>query len=204
MRTINRCGIAAAVMTVALAVVPLVVAPIGGPAFAAEAQDQLKAEATRALDAWIAAVASGDPQTLGRILAPDFQIVRADGSVHDRDGYLASDLPRIETIPPVENLAVTTEGDIMVTSYVLNLKQTRDGKVVQADCPTADGLPQVRGRLARGRARKFRQPGTVGTRFAAYFALAFHGVSGTGVSGLPLSNQLVRLSTQSCPMPSRV
>ncbi|MBM3558610.1 MAG: hypothetical protein FJX53_01675 [Alphaproteobacteria bacterium] len=50
-------------------------------------------EAERAVGAWLAAIASGDTVRVGAILAPEFQIQRADRKAYDRQAYLASGLP---------------------------------------------------------------------------------------------------------------
>src|SRR5690349_10606249 len=71
---------------------------------AAQAQDSLEALAKPALDAWLEAVFKRDPALLDAVLAPEFQILRADGTAHDKAGYLASSLPVIEEMPQVEDL----------------------------------------------------------------------------------------------------
>ena len=122
----------AAVIVLGLAVVPQSVVMLS-PAHAAE--PALQAEGSAAVAQWLKAVTSGDQATIGGLLAPEFQIVRSDGSVYDRAGYLAGGLPVITSPPHVEDLVVTAQGDTMVTSYVLTIGQTRGGKTAEARAP---------------------------------------------------------------------
>jgi ketosteroid isomerase-like protein len=94
-----------------------------------------EADASKAIEAWVAAVASGDAKRIEQILAPEFQITRADGSAYAAADYLKSDLPKFSSAPKIEKLVVTGYGDLMVTRYWLNIEQTRGGKVVHAHAP---------------------------------------------------------------------
>lgn len=107
----------------------------GAPASGQDQTGPIEARASDAIIGWIKAVASGEPQRIAAVIAPEFQIVRADGSTYGAPGYLKSQLPIIAAIPHVENLVVTTAGDIVVASYTINVNQTRDGVVVEADAP---------------------------------------------------------------------
>ena len=80
------------------------------------AQD-LQAEGKAAVDAWIAAVVSGDAHTIDAILAPEFQIVRADGTAYDKAAYVASNLPRFPEAPAYDQLVVTGDGGRLVARY---------------------------------------------------------------------------------------
>lgn len=127
--------VAAALIAIAGAVAPIP-GPAVSPASAAEAADPaLAAEATGAINAWFAAIMSRDPATLGKVLAPEFQIMRADGSGYDAAGYPTSELPVIAEMPTIEDLVATREGDILVARYMVNLDSTRDGKTVEAYAP---------------------------------------------------------------------
>ena len=54
------------------------------------------------------------------MLAPEFQILRSDGSAYDRAGYLASNLPSFpDKVPVMSALVVTGDGDLLVARYVL-------------------------------------------------------------------------------------
>ena len=92
-------------------------------------------QGVEAVRAWIGAVMSGDPDTIRAVLAPEFQIMRADGSGYDAAGYPASQLPIIAAMPDIQNLVATTHGDILVARYFIDVNETRDGKVVEADAP---------------------------------------------------------------------
>ncbi len=92
-------------------------------------------EGMGAVTAWVAAVTSGDKDAVAAILAPEFQIVRDNGVAYDRDQYLASDLPRIATPPPISDLVATGEGDVMVVRYVLTIDATVGGAPMQARAP---------------------------------------------------------------------
>jgi len=70
-----------------------------------------------AVEAWVGAVASGDAAAVGRILAPEFQIIRADGSAYDAAAYLQSELPRFPEPPKVDSVVVTGYGDYLVARY---------------------------------------------------------------------------------------
>ena len=48
------------------------------------------AEATAAIMAWLGALASRAPATVEKVLAPEFQILRSDGSGYDRSSYLGN------------------------------------------------------------------------------------------------------------------
>lgn len=88
-----------------------------------------------AVNAWLDAVAAGDPDRIRAILAPEFQIVRADGSAYTAQEYLEHGLPKIADKPAVTNLVVTGFGDHLVARYWLTVNETIGGKTVQAHAP---------------------------------------------------------------------
>ncbi|WP_119275151.1 nuclear transport factor 2 family protein [Taklimakanibacter deserti] len=94
-----------------------------------------QAEAKKAIDSWVGAVASGEKERVRRVLAPEFQIVRADGSAYGAAEYLESDLPKIAGLPATENMVATGYGDLLVTRYALTFDATIDGKTVEARAP---------------------------------------------------------------------
>lgn len=102
----------------------------------AKAQD-VEAAAREAITSFVEAVASGDPAMVDKVLAPEFQIVRANGVGYDRDGYLASDLPAID--PTVawsyEEVVATATGSLMVVRYLLVVDETIDGEPVTRRAP---------------------------------------------------------------------
>jgi ketosteroid isomerase-like protein len=105
-------------------------------AHAASAQNAgIQAEGAQAVAAWVAAVSSGDKDTVAAILAPEFQILRDNGVTYDRDGYLASNLPKIDAPLQVDELFATGGGDAMVVRYVLVGRLTVDGAEVAAEAP---------------------------------------------------------------------
>jgi ketosteroid isomerase-like protein len=77
-----------------------------------------------AVDSWVGSVASGDKQALGRILAPEFQIVRSDGTAYGVEAYLQSELPRFPEPPEIGALVVTGYGDYLVARYEITSEVT--------------------------------------------------------------------------------
>jgi ketosteroid isomerase-like protein len=92
-------------------------------------------EARKAVDSWLAAVASGDKARIRAVLAPEFQIARADGSAYGAADYLESGLPQITGVPVAENIVATGYGDLLVARYRLTIDATIGGKTVQAQAP---------------------------------------------------------------------
>lgn len=94
-------------------------------------QDASTAAAHQAVTAFVGAVSSADVAALQAILAPEFQIMRANGVGYDREGYIASELPTIGEWRH-EDLVATAAGDLLVARYEL----VADG--------TLDSTPMVR------------------------------------------------------------
>ncbi len=105
-----------------------------GSATSGEAVD-LQAEIRQSIEGFFSAVMSGEPDKVAAVLAPEFQIMRSDGSTHDAKGYPDSILPIYSEMPAIEKLTVTSHGDIAVAAYFINADQTRDGALVQAYAP---------------------------------------------------------------------
>lgn len=78
----------------------------------------------KAVDGWVGAVASGDRANVEKVLAPEFQIVRADGTAYDAEAYLQSELPRFPEPPKIGSLVVTGYGDHIVARYEIESKIT--------------------------------------------------------------------------------
>lgn len=95
----------------------------------------LDAEGLAANQSWWGALVAGTPDAVGGVLAPEFQIMRADGSAYDKDDYLASQLPKVDAIPEFSQMAVTGHDDLLVTRYYVTVKETRDGATVEAHAP---------------------------------------------------------------------
>jgi ketosteroid isomerase-like protein len=102
---------------------------------ALHAQETLEAQAKPAIQAYVNAIYKRDPALLDTILAPEFQVLRADGSAYDKAAYLASSLPVIEAPPQIEELVVTGSAELLVARYMLLAKQTRDGVAIQTTAP---------------------------------------------------------------------
>ncbi len=76
-----------------------------------------------ALDAWVAAATSGDPQIVEQFLAPEFQILRGNGRRYDAPNYLADGLPSISRVlKELTHIEVTKSEDVMVVSYWLTFE----------------------------------------------------------------------------------
>ena len=115
----------------------LVTAPASAETVRAESwsQDERNAEGLRATEAWLATLVKGDPAGVAAVLAPEFQIVRSDGSAYGKDEYVNGGKARIATQPKIEKLVATGFGDHLVVRYMLTVDETIDGKPVQAHAP---------------------------------------------------------------------
>ena len=66
-------------------------AGMAGVSLAATASQAMGEDDARAAIAmWLGAVQTGDPAAVEAVLAPEFQILRSDGSGHDKTSYLAN------------------------------------------------------------------------------------------------------------------
>jgi len=93
-----------------------------------------EADARAAVMGWLDALATRDPAAVARVLAPEFQILRSDGSGFDRESYLGN-LPKFTGAPEIQDLFFTSQGDLLVTRYNLRLEQKISGKPVQVLAP---------------------------------------------------------------------
>ncbi len=91
-------------------------------------------DARAAIMTWLDALQTGDPSAVEAVLAPEFQILRSDGTGHDRTSYL-TDLPKQTSKPELSQLAFGSNGDMIVARYILQLEQTISNKPVQASAP---------------------------------------------------------------------
>lgn len=127
---------AAAYVAAALAFAMLVAPLIASAAYAAETSvAERDAAGLAANNAWWGALVKGTAEAIGPVLAPEFQIMRADGSSYDKKDYLASALPKVAAIPQFSRMAVTAHGDLLVTRYWVTVKETRNGAMVEAHAP---------------------------------------------------------------------
>ena len=92
--------------------------------------------ARTALVAFTEAVRSG-PEALAPMLAPEYQIMRANGIGYDRDGYLRKGAGTVSLQPDYshEDITATIYDDVMVVRYFLRLDETIDGNPVQRRAP---------------------------------------------------------------------
>jgi ketosteroid isomerase-like protein len=95
----------------------------------------LQAEIRTAIEGYFGAIMTGQPGKVAATLAPEFQILRADGSRYDAKTYPESSLPLIAEMPTIERLTITAEGDFAVASYYIDVNETLDGKVVETFAP---------------------------------------------------------------------
>lgn len=101
-----------------------------------------EADARAAVMGWLDALATDDPAAVARMLAPEFQILRADGSGYDRASYLAN-LPKFGGVPDITDMVFTSEGDLLVLRYKLRLEQKIADKPVQVLAPRLSVLRRV-------------------------------------------------------------
>lgn len=93
-----------------------------------------EATARAAIMAWLDALASHDPSTVAKVLAPEFQIMRSDGSGYDARSYLVN-LPKFNGKPEIRDLAFGAQADLLVARYNLKLAQKIGDKPVQTIAP---------------------------------------------------------------------
>jgi ketosteroid isomerase-like protein len=88
------------------------------------------------LDAWLGAAASGDAAQVAAVMAPEFQLVRSDGSAYGAKEYLAGGMPQVTGTPKVESLVATGYGDHLVARYELIIESTlANGKTMEERAP---------------------------------------------------------------------
>lgn len=93
-----------------------------------------EAQALEALDPWADALFSGDPALVAQVLAPEYQIVRSDGTGFGKDDYLTT-LPKQATRSQFRDIVATAHDDVMVIRYVIVTDQTIEGQAVEAISP---------------------------------------------------------------------
>ena len=105
----------------------------------AEAAPVGESAALAALLPWIQAVAEGDRDAVGRLLAPEFQILRSDGTGYDKAGYLAA-LPQHLRMPEVRDVRAQGDGDLLVIRYAINADQIVGGQAMHGTAPRLSTL----------------------------------------------------------------
>jgi hypothetical protein len=91
-------------------------------------------EAEAAVMTWLDAIIAG-PAALETVLAPEFQIQRADGNGLDRAAYIGGGAATIIEIHGIHGLVVTTHDDLMVVRYLLVVAETVGGVMVEREAP---------------------------------------------------------------------
>jgi ketosteroid isomerase-like protein len=93
------------------------------------------AEARKVVAEWVQAVGSGDKAVVEAMLAPEFQIVRADGATYTVADYVKDGLPTIAKAPEIDRLMGTRYGDYLVVRYWLKLDATVGGAAMERLAP---------------------------------------------------------------------
>lgn len=96
---------------------------------------QLDEKATKAVEAWANAVASGNVDAVRDHLAPEFQLLRSDGKGYDKAQYLAGGLSKIDSTISIQEAVATEHNDLVVVRYVISLKASADGRTMQRSAP---------------------------------------------------------------------
>jgi hypothetical protein len=114
---------------------PLLFSCASGIAMASPADHVTIVEAQQQLKKLFVALSSGNPSKVEPLLAPEFQLVRADGSSYNKGEYLKRSIPKILTIPEFTDLVVTRNKDTAVVRLRLVVRELINGKEVQSGSP---------------------------------------------------------------------
>jgi ketosteroid isomerase-like protein len=132
----NRKVWLAAALAFVLGIGAVVSISLVAPAVSAQQSvADLEAEGLAANRSWWGALVAGTVPAIDAVLAPEFQIMRADGSSYDKEDYLGSRLPDVAAIPEFSQMVVTAHENLLVTRYYVTVQETRDGETVQAHAP---------------------------------------------------------------------
>jgi hypothetical protein len=113
----------------------LAMAALALPAGTARAETAIdEATALAALDPWADALFSGDPAAIEKVLAPEYQILRSDGTGYNKAEYM-NVLPKQAKRSRFNGIVATGNDRLMVLRYVIATDQTINGQVVQAVSP---------------------------------------------------------------------
>ena len=91
-------------------------------------------DAMEALDPWAEALFTGDPAVVAKVLADEYQILRSNGSGHDKASYLKA-LPKQTARSKFSDIIATGNGEILVIRYKIETEQTIDGTQVNGISP---------------------------------------------------------------------
>jgi ketosteroid isomerase-like protein len=115
-----------------LGVLALTATALAGPGLA----DGIEGDAAQdLLLGWTAAVGSGDADRVASVLAPEFQLMRGDGTGYDAAAYLAGGFPVYAASPAIEKIVETSAGDIRVIRYWLVLDAAVEGGTLTRHAP---------------------------------------------------------------------
>jgi ketosteroid isomerase-like protein len=106
-------------------------ASLGTPGRALADSEVPEAEARLAITTWLDALNTGDPAVVEKVLAPEFQIIRSDGSGYAKADYLHV-LPKQISKAKIDKIVATGHGDGIVARYVADIQQTIAGQAVEA------------------------------------------------------------------------
>src|SRR3954462_2520959 len=126
----------------------LVIATAGSALAGRMAQAQAKvpeAEALQALDPWADALFTGDPAVVAQVLAEEFQILRSNGTGHDKASYLKA-LPKQTARSKFSDIIATGSGETLVIRYRIEIEQTIDGAPVNGIAPRLSVFLKAAGR----------------------------------------------------------
>ena len=126
----------------------LVIAGAGSALAGGMAQAQAKvseADALKALNPWADALFTGDPAAVDQVLAEEFQILRSNGSGHDKASYLKA-LPRQTTRSKFSDIIATGTDETLVIRYRIETEQTIDGNPVNGISPRLSVFRRAAGR----------------------------------------------------------
>ena len=118
----------------------LLTAPTPGTA------DETTDTARALLVAFVDGVIAG-PAAVAPLLAPEYQIMRSNGVGYDRAGYINRGAGTVRARPnyALDDLVVTTGGDIMVVRYILQIDETIDGKTITRRAPRLTAFRRIDG-----------------------------------------------------------
>ena len=102
------------------------------------------AEATVAIKSWLDALSTGDPTRVDPLLAPEFQLIRGDRT-YTKAEYLKA-MAKLAPGYRIDALVVTSEGDSLVTRYILTADVTAEGQKLQETAPRLTVFRRVGGR----------------------------------------------------------
>jgi hypothetical protein len=120
----SRRAVAVAFGLVAI-VVALAAASCGGDESGAPSVEDPNAEGTALVENYFGLLASKDVSGLDELLAPDFQVVRANGNVQDKTSYLENP-PDVEDFT-LRNVATRVGENTLTVSYQVNVAEVVAG-----------------------------------------------------------------------------